>query len=367
MNLESYREQIDRIDEQIIQLLNQRLEAAGQIGQIKSVHGQEIYSPEREKYLIERLDALNAGPLSTKTIRAIYREIMSAALALEKQLKIAFLGPEATFCHQASMLKFGSSLDYLPLANIADVFAEVEKGTADYGVVPVENSTEGVVTYTLDMFIQSELKICAELFLPIELDVMSSPNANWPPKRVLSHPQVFGQCKEWLLRNLPHAERIELSSTTRAAQRALEDPDSIAIASRVAAELYGLTIREERVQDSTINMTRFLVVAPRQPKASGHDKTSILFSVKDRVGALYDSLKPFMEAGINLTRIESRPSKRRAWQYFFFVDFLGHSDDPAVARVLDDLSNSCDFVKLLGSFPQGEVIGGRDLRIPGEL
>lgn len=367
MNLDSYRQEIDQIDDQIIQLLNRRLRAANEIGQIKTVQGQEIYSPEREKKLIQRLDALNSGPLSTATIRAIYREIMSAALALEKNLKIAFLGPEATFCHQASLLKFGSSLDYLPLANIADVFAEVEKGNADYGVVPVENSTEGVVTYTLDMFILSELKICAELYLPIELDVMSAPNANWPPQRVLSHPQVFGQCKEWLLRNLPNAERIELSSTTRAAQLALDDPDAVAIASRIAAQLYGLTIREERVQDSTINMTRFLVVGRQQPKASGHDKTSILFSVKDRVGALYDSLKPFMEAGINLTRIESRPSKRRAWQYFFFVDFLGHSDDPAVSAVLDGLSASCDFVKLLGSFPQGEVVGGRDLRVPTGL
>ena len=333
-----------------MRLLNERTKHVLEIGAIKQTAGEEIYAPEREEAVLRRVTGKSVGPLTNDSLRAIYREIMSSALALEKPLVIAYLGPEATYSHMASVKKFGSSLRYIPMPNIADVFIEVAKGRADYGVVPIENSTEGAVTHTYDMFINSELKVCAQTMLRIRHNLMSAGRRD-QIKKLYSIPQVFAQCRQWLHTNMPHAELVEVSSSSRAAQIAKDNPTAGALASELAAKIYGLTIHDSHIQDSSENVTRFLIIGRKSPPRTGNDRTSIMFSVQDRVGALHDCIASFKKFKINMTKIESRPNRQKAWEYYFFVDLLGHADDPKLKKALAELSKHTMFIKILGSYP----------------
>ena len=350
MSIAEHRQAIDRIDRRLVALLNDRTRHALQIGTLKLKQGEEIYAPARERTVLNRIARLNAGPLTPEGIRAIYREIMSSALAVEKPLTIAYLGPEATFTHQAALERFGNSLRYLPLRTIAEVFAEVSKRHADFGVVPVENSTEGIVTHTLDMFMDSDLKIVAQVLLPISQCLMSRASRR-QIKRLFIHPQSLAQCRVWLQRNFPDVELIETSSNARSAELAVREKQSAAIAGLLAAEKYGLPVLEHNVQDNAENATRFLVLGRQSPPRTGRDRTSLMFCVADRPGALHGAIAPFRRYRINMTKLESRPSKRKAWQYYFFVDCDGHAEDAKVARALDELGRHCVFVKVLGSYP----------------
>ncbi len=348
--LQNLRRRIDGIDERLVRLMNDRTKTVLEIGKIKQAAGEEIYAPQREEAVLRGIVAKNKGPLTDESLRAIYREVMSSALSLEKPLVIAYLGPEATYSHLAAVKKFGSSLKYEPQPNIADVFTAVAKSRADYGVVPIENSTEGAVTHTYDMFIQSELKVCAQVMLRIRHNLMSVGERS-QIRTLYSIPQVFAQCRQWLQLNMPRTELLEVSSSSRAAQIAKGDPSAGAIASELAAEIHGLTIHDRHIQDSSENVTRFLVIARKSPPRTGNDKTSIMFSVQDRVGALHDCVASFKKFKINMTKIESRPNRQKAWEYYFFVDFLGHSDDARVKKALNELAKHTMFVKILGSYP----------------
>ena len=351
MKLEDLRKKIDQLDEKIIQLLNDRTDVALKIGELKKENGSSIYAPDRESEVYEKISKLTKnGPLPSEALKAVYREIMSAALNIERPIAIAYLGPEATFTHLASISKFGSSVNYIPCANIGDVFVEVEKKNADYGVIPIENSTEGAVNYTLDMFIESDLKICSEIVFDIEHHLMTTQQLK-DIKRVYSNPQVFGQCRVWLETHLPRVELIDTASTTQAAQKASHEAGAAAIASRLAATLYNLNIVAERIQDISGNQTRFLIVGRTVPGRTAHDKTSIMVSIKDKVGALYEMLEPIRRNKINMTKIESRPSKKKAWDYYFFIDFEGHVDDPKVKKMLEQVESKVRFLKVLGSYP----------------
>ncbi|MFH1856718.1 MAG: prephenate dehydratase [Candidatus Omnitrophota bacterium] len=351
--LADLREQINKIDGKMIDLLNERANVAISIGKIKKEKNKQIYAPEREKEVYRSITTVNKGPLQNFSLKAIYREIMSATLNVEHPIKIAYLGPPATFAHLASLKKFGASVDYLPCDSIRDVFFEVEKERADYGVVPIENSTEGVITHTLDMFIDSDLKICSEISLEISHNLLTNIDKN-KIKRVYSNPYVFGQCRHWLEENLPAVEHVEVSSTTKAAEFAKKDKNGAAIASSLAAKIYGLKILASSIEDSSENVTRFLVIGREEAGQTSSDKTSIMFSIKDRVGVLHDTLVPFQKYKINLTKIESRPSKKKAWDYYFFVDLEGHHKDKKVKKALEELIESCRFLKILGSYPLGE-------------
>lgn len=351
MTLAELRQAIDRCDEQIVRLLNERTRHVLEIGAIKRAAGQEIYAPQRERQVLQRVAKMNTGPITEESLRYIYREIMSSALALEKPMTIAYFGPEATFTHLAAIRRFGSSVRYAPMKTIADVFTEVGKNRADYGVVPVENSTEGVVTHTLDMFVDSELKIVAQIILPIQHCLLGKVSRREEVKRLYSHPQALAQCRHWVQVHLPGAEVIEASSTTRAAELAARGRHSAAIASSLAAERYRLRIVESDIQDNSNNATRFLVLGRQCGVPTGRDRTSLMFSVVDEVGSLHRALAPLSRNQINMTRIESRPSKRKAWAYFFFVDVRGHHEDRPLARALADLGRHCSFVKVLGSYP----------------
>jgi chorismate mutase/prephenate dehydratase len=353
MNLEKLRKQIDKLDDELIRLLNERIKVALEIGKTKKEQGGEIYVPSREKAVFERIAELNKGPLPDSSARAIYREVMSAALALESSLKIAYLGPPATFTHQAAHTKFGASVDYHPVGTITDVFAAVENGTADYGVVPIENSIEGAVTHTFDQFTNTQLKICAEIYLPVSLYLLAS-----VPKdkitRVCSKQEAIGQCRRWLSENLSGVEIDAVNSTALAAEMAAKS-DCAAIASALAAELYSLDVIAENIQDVSGNTTRFLVIGKNYGEPTGDDKTSIYFGIKDEVGALHDALDALKVNGINMTKIESRPSKNKAWEYYFFVDFEGHANDPHVNAALEELKEHCAVLTVLGSYPKAEA------------
>ncbi len=351
MDLDELRNEIDRIDAEIVRALNERYTVVQRIAAWKRRAGQEVFRPEREAAVLRRLESLNSGPMPNRTLQAIYREVLSGARALEQPLRIAFLGPVATFTHQAALARFGSSVEYLPQPAVADVFEAVEREQVPYGVVPVENSTEGAVTHTLDMLVDTSVTICAEINMAIHHNLLSRSS----PEEIevlYSHPQVFGQCRRWLHRNLPKVRLVEVSSTSQACARSVEEPRSGAIASLLAAEEYGLPIREARIEDFSDNITRFLVVGKDRPGPSGDDKTSVLFVIRDRVGALYDSLSAFRAHGISMSFIESRPSRRRRWEYYFFVDFIGHVSDQSVREALDELGEHCQFVKVLGSYPR---------------
>ena len=351
MSLEEQRIKIDAIDTDIIRLLNERADIVHEIGVIKKREGLEIYAPEREEKLLRSLVIKGeGGRLPEESIRAIYREIMSAALALEEDLKIAYLGPAGTWTHQAAIGKFGHSVKYLPQPSFGDVFDQVERRIADYGVVPIENSTEGAVTHTLDLFADSPLKIYGQVMMPIENNLM----ANCPReeiRHIYSHPQIIAQCRAWLSRNFREIQPVEKSSSAAAAEFAAKEPRSAVLGGALLAELYGLTTLETSIQDIAHNTTRFLVISQKTCPPTGKDRTSVMFSVRDEPGSLHRALEPFEKLAINMSKIESRPSKRRAWEYYFFVDIAGHCEDPELANVIKQLEKNCSFVKVLGSYP----------------
>lgn len=351
-SLEPLREQIDRIDGQVLALLNRRARLARRIGHAKRQDGANMYVPERERQVFARLAKLNQGPLPNEAIRAIYREVISASRALEQPLHIAYFGPEATFTHLAAREQFGSLSVFVPVATIPQVFAAVERAQVDYGVVPIENSTEGAVAVTLDTFADSPLGIIAEISLEIRHCLLSRAPRLARVKRVLAHPQALAQCRRWLATQLPGVATEEATSNARAAELAATDLQTAAIASRLAAEHYKLNVLAENIQDQAANFTRFAVLgrAPQPSRPSGHDKTSLLLSVRDEVGVLYRTLKPFADHAINLLRIESRPLKGRPWEYLFFIDVGGHVNDAPLARVLQEIAPLCSFVKVLGSY-----------------
>jgi len=363
VNIPEHRKAIDRLDAQIVKLLNERTRHVLEIGKIKIKAGEEIYAPHRELAVLQRLCKLNPGPITDESLRAIYREIMSCALSLEKSMTIAYLGPEATFTHQAAIERFGSSLRYSAQKTIAEVFTEVSKNRADYGVVPVENSTEGVVTHTLDMFVDSDLKIVAQIILPIRYCLAGNGGMK-NIQRLHVHPQALAQCRSWVQKNLPHAEIFETSSNARSAELAAHpSPNSkaakvrgnvAAITGFLAAEKYGLRVLEHNIQDNAANATRFLVLGRQCSPPTGLDRTSLMISITDKVGALHQALAPFRRYKLNMTKIESRPSKRKAWEYFFFVDCDGHFHNRKVANAISHLEQQCNFVKVLGSYPNTE-------------
>ena len=351
MNLKKLRKTVDSIDSRVLELLNKRAEVILDIVKVKGKLKESIYVPDREKDVYRKLLSQNSGPLPQEAVKAIYREIMSSALQLERPLKIAYLGPEFTFTHLASMKKFGSSVEYISCATITDVFSEVEKDRADYGVVPIENSIEGAVNHTLDMFIDSDLKVCSEIYLEISHNLLSKETKKSSIKKVYSKSEVFGQCRLWLESNLPKVELIEVSSTARGAEIAAKEKGSACIAGALAASKYGLKTLYKSIEDSTHNVTRFLVIGKTSAKPTEKDKTSIMFSAKDRAGALHDMLAPFKKYKINMTKIESRPSKVRAWEYYFFVDMEGHCTKSSVSRALGELKKHSAYLKVLGSYP----------------
>jgi len=355
LNIPEHRQAIDKLDAQLVQLLNERTRHVLAIGDIKRKAGEEIYAPHRERAVLDRIAALNQGPMTDEQLRAIYREVMSSALALEKTMSIAYLGPEATFTHQAAIRRFGSSLKYVAQKTIADIFTEVSKGRADYGVVPVENSTEGVVTHTLDMFVDSDLKIVSQIVLPIQYCLAAkSKVAKSKVQKIYVHPQALGQCRSWIQKNLPHVEILEASSNARSAELTAKDKSAAAVTGFLAAEKYGLEILEQDIQDNAANATRFLVLGRQCSPPTGKDRTSLMVSVSDKVGALHEAIAAFKKLKINMTKIESRPSKRKAWEYFFFIDCDGHAQDKKVAKAIEHLGKHCNFVKILGSYPNAE-------------
>jgi chorismate mutase/prephenate dehydratase len=358
--MEKIRQKIDEIDENINELLDERAQLVREIGVIKKKNNSPVYSPGREKKIIDNIishskKVKDGFPLEAKI--NVFREIFSVSRAMQKRLKISFLGPETTFTHQAAVEQFSSLCDYVSAASIPEVFREVERGRADYGVVPIENSTEGIVSHTLDKFLDSDCKICAELLMEIHLNLLSKEKEMSTIKKIYSHPQPLGQCRIWLEEHFPGAEFVEVSSTARASQMAQIEPNSAAVASSMAAEIYDLNILAEKIEDLKENITRFFIIGKEIHEPSENSKTTIMFSIKDRVGALHDILVPFKKSGLNLTKIESRPSRIKAWEYVFFVDLVGHINDPKVKKALDELEKNCAFLNILGSYPAAtEVI-----------
>lgn len=349
------RDQIDSIDQQIHQLVNERAMCAQNVAHVKEKYagGEKIqfYRPEREAQVLRKVMSRNQGPLADEDMARLFREIMSMCLALEEPLKVAYLGPEGTFTQAAAIKHFGHSAECIGQVSISDVFREVEAGSFNYGVVPVENSTEGVVTHTLDSFAQSNLQISGEVALRIHHHFLS----NVDPKKitkVYSHPQSLGQCRQWLDANWPNIQRIPVSSNAEAALRASKESDAAAIAGDAAAELYEVEKLAVSIEDMPDNTTRFLIIGRKQTQSSGDDKTSLMVSSRNEPGALYHVLEPFHKAGVSLTRIETRPSKSGTWNYNFFIDFEGHVENQGVSGVLKDVSSAVSELKVLGSYPK---------------
>jgi len=356
MALDDLRRKIDALDSELLRLLNERADLVHEIGIIKKEQGLQIYAPEREEAVFQGLIKKNAetkGRLPEKSVRAIYREIMSAALALEDDLKIAYLGPAGTWTHQAAINKFGASTEYTPMDSLEEVFDTVARRRASYGVVPIENTTEGAAVHTLDLFAESPLLICAQILLRIDNCLMAACERE-EIKVLYSHAAVFAQCREWLGRHFPKAELQEVPSTTRAAEIAARTPRAGAIGGALAASLHGLRVLEQSVQDSATNTTRFLVIGERTCPPTGKDRTSLMFSVRHEPGSLFHALAPFNDLHLNMSRIESRPSRRRDWEYFLFVDVMGHCEEEKVQTALRGLGQHCSFVKVLGSYPNTE-------------
>jgi len=353
--LAPFRAQIDALDQQLVELLSKRAEVARKIGETKAAQGAAVFVPHREEEVFKRIAGINPGPLPDGALRAIWREVMSASRALERPLTICHFGQPGAFTHLAATLKFGQSVEYASVEDIATVFSEVEKGHADYGVVPIENSTDGSITDTIDAFLATNLRIINELHLKVRHHLMAACPRD-QIKRVYSRHTVFRQCRGWLATNLPGRELVELVSTTKGAERVANEPGSAAIGHSEAAKAFGLPIVASDIQDNPNNTTRFVVIGQvnRAAQPSGNDKTSLMFGVQDRPGALYDALVPFHQAKINLCRIESRPSRRRPWEYLFFIDVLGHQSDSILAAALDLLRKQASTVEILGSFPRAE-------------
>lgn len=350
--LRDLRARIDALDRRIVAALHERAALAADVGRAKTAAGVGLYHPAREAEVLRSLAAI-PGPFPAESLRAIYREVIGASLALEGPVRVAVLGPPATFTHQAALRHFGHAARYLPVATIADVFEEVEKGRETFGVVPIENALEGAVIHTLDLLVESDLRIAAEIHLPVRQALLARRPAT-RPRRIVSHPQALAQCRAFLEERFPRVPTVEVQSTARAAEIAARDARSWAIASRLAAEVYRLHVVEDRIEDRAGNVTRFLVLARPEAAASGRtgrDKTSIAFSLRDRPGALARMLRPFERRGVNLTKIESRPARVRAWRYVFFVDMDGHVEDRRVAAAIRDVERSSLFFRHLGSYP----------------
>ena len=353
MNLDQIRKKIDAIDTDILRLLNERTGLSEEVGKIKRSSGAAVFAPHREEILLRHLARQNKGPLDKRALMAIYREILSASRSRQKQLNIGYLGPEGSYSHQAALERFGSSDNYVPCRTIPEVFALLSCQEADACVVPVANSIEGGVSATLDMLMNTDLVICGEIFQRIR-HVLASANDGAEIKRIYSHPQALGQCRQWLLRHCPNAEQIESSSTSQAAQLALKDADSAAIASAFAAKLYGLKVLQTNIQDVARNQTRFLILSKQPTAPSGADKTSLLFSVPHEVGALNAVLKLFSDHKLNLFKIESRPAAHKEWEYLFFVDVKGHCLQPKFKKALSQIKTKTLWMKVLGSYPQAQ-------------
>jgi len=351
--LDKIRNEIDAVDEEILKLLNKRANFALEVAKIKRSNKSKFYSPERERQILERLTSLNKGPLPNDALKALYREILSLSLSLEEPLKVAYFGPQATFTHLAALRHFGSSAEFIPVENIKGIFGVVDSEKAEFGVVPIENSTEGVISYTLDMFMDYDLKIAAEIMLEVSHNLLSKSGDKNRIKKIYSHLPATAQCRRWLESNMPGMPIVEATSTAKAAELASREEDSAAIASELAAKVYDLNFVESHIEDSKHNVTRFLVISKEACPRTGKDKTSIMFSIKDKPGALYDILLPIKKAKINLTKIESRPSRRKAWEYIFFVDMEGHIEDKKVRKAIKGIKDDCLYLKILGSYPHG--------------
>ncbi|MFC1780748.1 prephenate dehydratase [Planctomycetota bacterium] len=351
MPLDELRKKIDELDQQLVRLLNERARVVEDIGKHKNKTDKPIYAPDREKAVLDRIVAANQGPLPDRCLIAIWRELMSGSFFLERPLRIGYLGPQGSFSHNAAMLKFGQSVDYEPLTDIMSIFDEVSKGHCDLGLAPVENTKGGGVIETLDALIDSDVKICAEVLMSIHHNLL----ANCPLEeieKVFSKPEVFAQCRNWLSATFKNAQIIPAASTARAAQMAAEEPKTAAIGSRIAAELYGLKVVCENIEDTANNVTRFLVISKEDAKPTGEDKTSILFSTAHKAGALVDVLDVFKKYQMNMTNIESRPSRKRQWEYYFFVDLLGHRMDKNIVEGMEESRKHCLQLSILGSFPR---------------
>ena len=351
MSLEELRKKIDEIDHQLVQLLNERARVVVDIGKLKSKTDGPVYAPDREKQVLEKIIETNTGPLPDKCLVAIWRELMSGSFFLERSLRIGYLGPGGSFSHTAAMLKFGQSVEYEPLTDITSIFDEVSKGHCDLGLAPVENTMGGGVIETLDALIDSDVKVCAEVLMAIHHNLLA--NCRLEEIEVIySKPEVFAQCRKWLSATFKDAQTVAVASTARAAQMAANEPKTAAIGSHVAAEIYGLKVIYENIEDIANNITRFLVISREDAKRTGEDKTAILFSTAHKAGALADVLDIFKKYEINLTNIESRPSKKRQWEYYFFMDFLGHKTDKNIQDGLGESRKHCLQLSVLGSFPR---------------
>lgn len=350
--LEGLRIGIDAVDEQIVRLLDERARLARRIGEIKLARGLEAYAPDRERKVLDRVSLLSQGDFPKSGLQAVFREIISSSISLEAPLKVAYLGPETTFTHEAARRAFGTSVVLEPHATVSEVFEQVEQGEAQHGVVAVENSMEGAVTHTLDELMASPLKICGEVYLPISQNLLSKEETLDGIEIVCSHPMGLAQAAAWLRHELPRAVLEEVQSTAEAARRAAKEPHVAAVGSELAAEVYGLNVLARNLQNARTNATRFIVLGRSWAGPTGKDKTSVVFSVKDRPGVLKDALSAFAQEGINLTRIESRPSRRRMWTYVFFADFQGHPEEERVARALEALEEHCPYVSLIGAYPE---------------
>jgi chorismate mutase / prephenate dehydratase len=347
--LSKLRDQIDGIDSQILTLLSERAKLAQAVGSAKN--GEGIYRPEREAHVVRRMRDANPGPLSDNTVERLYREIMSACRDLEQHLRIAYLGPEGTFSQAAVHKQFGHAIGDVACTTIDEAFRAVEIGKADYCVVPVENSTEGAVSRTLDLIVGSPLKVCGEVYLPVHQNLLRKIDGVQGIAKVYSHAQSLGQCQHWLNQNLPGVERISVTSNAEAARLASVDEEAAALAGEAAAEIYGLKVVNPRVEDEPNNTTRFLALSLQDASPSGRDKTSLVLSIPNRPGALVELLKPFSEAGVSLTKLESRPARQGNWDYLFFIDCEGHRQEAKVAEVLAKVGNKAAMIKVLGSYP----------------
>ena len=353
-DLVALRRDIDELDKKIVELLNERAKVVVRVGKTKETDGTPIYAPDRESAVLKRVAELNAGPIPQRTLQAIYRELMSGSFALEKPLRIGYLGPRGTFSHMAAQRKFGASVEYCSLADIRAVFDEVARGHCHLGVVPIENSSGGGVVDTLDCFVEaSHVYICGEVIANIHHNLL----ANCGPEEitaVASKPEVFAQCRNWISTSLQAIELIPVASSSRAAEMAAEQDHLAAIGSELAAELYGLKVVFSHIEDHANNMTRFFIIARQLAKRTGNDKTTLMFSTAHRAGALVDVLNVFSRHGINLTNIDSRPSRRRNWEYYFFVDAEGHYEDPNFAQALEETKDHSGELHVLGSYPRGD-------------
>lgn len=348
----SLREAIDAIDDQILDLVNQRLELALEIGKAKAQKGGQVLDKAREINILKRLKGLNPGPVSEPALEAIFRAIIASSRDVQTSQRVGYLGPEATFTHIAAIKHFGRDVSLIPHRSIRDVFLDVEKGACHYGVAPVENSIEGAVNHTLDLFFESDLKIQAECFQPISHDLLAVDGTLADIQTIYSHPQAFAQCRRWLEQYLPNAELRECGSTAQAAKLALSEPGTAAIASREAANMYQLQVVASRIEDVARNTTRFLVIGREAAPPTGDDKTSIMFVTSHVPGALHQALLPLADNGVNMVKLESRPARHENWSYCFFVDVEGHRDDPAVGQAISEMESICLYLKWLGSYPK---------------